>query len=183
MIYKTSAHAWNICTVTLACLLLPLGTNACESSVPPPYSAQDIRGAWTLGFWNEMITVTAQRKQISRTRVTGWRADGVTMQEQPLNANGEAVGDAAVYESTWAGLRDHACFPPDKAQRERHIRQTPFGKLVGWLYRVQGKPGDVSEFFFADRFPGAPVWFAMSSQGKTTMEAWQRARSDADVVD
>ncbi len=169
--------------LTLASLLLPVLANACETGLPPPYSAQDIRGAWTLGFWNEMTTSTEAGEQTSRTTVTGWAEDSVTMQEQALNAGGDPVGEPAVYESSWSGLRDHACFAPDKAQRERHIRNTPFGRLVGWLYRVQGKPGEVQEFFFADRFPGAPLWFAMSSQGKTIMQAWQRARSDAELAD
>lgn len=54
-----------------------------------------------------------------------------------------------------------------------------FGRLEGWLYRVQGDDG-ITELFFADGLPGPPVLFGRHGEGLDGFVAEQIKREVRD---
>jgi hypothetical protein len=123
-----------------------------------PFSAEEIRNEWVVGFTLKVRRWTADAEAFETWTVVDADADGVDIESALLDPSGEPVSESAVQRSTWVQLRDHASFPADRATREAVTRDTPLGELGGWLYSV-GDPsgGVVTEFFFADDLPGAPV--------------------------
>lgn len=152
------------------CLASPV---LAQEFLPTPYSAEEIRDAWQEGRRVTMRMETPSGVTVVRTTVVGWSPEAATVAEMTLDAGGEPLSDPEVTESRWEELRDHARFPADRATRGREHRETPLGELDGWLYRVEDPDGGVSEFFFADAYPGPPVAFGRSEGDATTFEAVQ----------
>ncbi|MEZ5330878.1 MAG: hypothetical protein R2991_02235 [Thermoanaerobaculia bacterium] len=146
---------------------------AAEDFLPTPYTAEQIRDAWREGRRVTMRMETPSGTTVTRTTVVGWSAEAAEVAEETLDAAGDPVGEPEVTTSRWTELRDHARFPADRASRVRERRETPLGELEGWLYRVEGGDGGVSEFFFADAYPGPPVVFGHTENGASTFEAVQ----------
>jgi len=70
-----------------------------------------------------------------------------------------------------------ALFPADRTRREKVTRDTPLGELEGWLYTVENADaGTVSEFFFAEKLPGAPVHMRVTRDGEVLTEMTQIER-------
>jgi len=89
--------------------------------------------------------------------VTESDSERATIEFVTLDGSGDPVGDPALAPSGWDDLRDHARFAAGSATRERVTRESELGTLDGWLYTVEEADGIVSEYFFADQFPGVPV--------------------------
>ena len=85
-------------------------------------------------------------------------------------------GDATTGSAAWEALRKHALFPKDRASRERLVLETAIGELGGWIYRVKGEEDTISEFFFADAFPGPPVVYLKQKAGQTILRVEQIER-------
>lgn len=105
-------------------------------------------------------------------------ADGATIEFVPVDADDQPTGEPTTSRSTWAELRDHASFPAERATRRRATRDTPLGRLDGWVYRVEDEAsGAVTEFFFADDTPGAPVEMVSTANGREVASMRQLERA------
>ena len=133
-----------------------------EEFLPTPFTAEEIGNAWRPGYEMTMKIWTPDGETVSRTRVEGWSRQAIETSEQPLDESGSPTGEKSVSSSSWEDLRDHARFPAATTDRERATRITTLGELEGWLYTVRGEEGGISEFFFADDFPGPPVEFSQT---------------------
>ncbi|MEJ2086655.1 MAG: hypothetical protein P8Y44_13435 [Acidobacteriota bacterium] len=149
-------------SLLIAMATIPV-TVLAEEFLPTPYTAEQIGNAWRQGYEMTMKIWTPDRETVSRTRVEGWSREAIETSEQQLDDTGSPVGDKTVSSSSWEDLRDHARFPVATTVRERTTRVTALGELEGWLYTVSGDEGRVSEFFFADDFPGPPVEFSQTN--------------------
>ncbi|MEZ5594780.1 MAG: hypothetical protein R3E84_00050 [Pseudomonadales bacterium] len=152
-----------------------------SATLPTPFSAAEIRDGWPEGFWLDTRQVTPQGERISRTIVTRWGQEDVTMVDVEFDGatepTAEQISAATPSTTTWDELEAHARFDTSRSSRERHRRTTALGvDLDGWLYRVEGRQGGVSWFFFADDFPGSPVFYWQTKDGLTLFEAEQVAR-------
>jgi hypothetical protein len=149
-----------------------------EEFLPTPYTAEEIRDAWRVGFEVTTRVRAAEGETYSRTRVLEWTEEGFRMSEQAVDAAGASAGDEeSFYSGTWVELRDHARFRTSSATRERVERDTPLGRLEGWIYRVRSDDGE-SEFFFADGLPGPPVDYAKTRAGENVFIAEQVSRAN-----
>jgi hypothetical protein len=148
--------------------------------LPRPFTADQIRDEWVVGYEVTWRRWTPDNETRERWQVVAADAEGVDIASTPLDADGGAAGEPRVEHSTWTDLRDHASFPEDHATREMVTRATPLGELEGWLYTVRGPKEDtVTEYFFANRFPGAPVLMRVELGGVPVMIMEQVARSGA----
>jgi len=133
----------------------------------PPFTAEQIRDEWVEGFQLQIRRWTADEEIVERWTVVRTDADGVDIESVVLEESGSVAAEAHVQTSSWVQLRDHASFPADRATREAVSRETPLGELQGWLYSVtDGKSGTVTEFFFAEALPGAPVFVHVLREGE-----------------
>ena len=143
----------------LSCIgaMLLIVPSTAEDYLPTPYTAEQIRDAWQVGFEVTTRTQSADGLVFSRTKVLEWSEEGFRMSDRAVSEAGVPTDEeVSYYSGSWAELRDHARFPVAKSSRERVQRDAPLGNLEGWLYRVQGEDSE-SEFFFADGLPGPPV--------------------------
>ena len=148
--------------------------------LPRPFTADQIRDEWVVGFEVTLRRWTPDNEVRERWQVVAADADGVDIASTPLDADGRATAEPRIEHSTWIELRNHASFPEDQATREAVTRPTPLGELDGWLYTVRGPKEDtVTEYFFASRFPGAPVQMRVELGGVPIMVMEQVARSAA----
>jgi hypothetical protein len=138
-----------------------------DDFLPTPYTAEQIRDEWQPGLELTTHDTTPEGESWTRTTVREASAESVSFAVVTLGADLEPVGEETVGEATWIQLRDHARFPASRAGRTRETRETAFGELEGWLYVVDDEDGGVSEFFFADRFPGPPVIYGKSRDGES----------------
>ena len=144
----------------LGCITLLSSIVSAQEYLPTPYTAEEIREAWQVGFELTTHHMTPEGEEISMTRVEAWSQGKVEMSAVTFDIAGDPKGEPRLVESTWEELRDHARFPSAIAARERAQRETVMGELEGWLYRVAGEEGRRSEFFFADGLPGPPVVYS-----------------------
>ncbi len=153
---------------------------AADATLPTPYTAEQIRDSYVLGLRVVTRFTTPQGVKLFVSEVVEWSADGMSITDQPLDDDGAPVGDAMRVKTTWPEVRDHAKFPAGSARREREERQTPLGKAEGWVYRVTGDNGVESEYFFADAWPGPPIVYSQSRDGKQAFLAEMIERGVAD---
>lgn len=125
--------------------------------LPLPFTADQICAEWVEGFSLVMRSRTPEGESRSRWTVVAADGESVEIEFAALDAEGVAVGEPARQPSTCAELRDHALFPAATASRLETSRDTPLGRLDGWLYLVRQEDGEVNELFFAKDLPGAPV--------------------------
>lgn len=161
----------------ITCVLLTFlisalaGALAAQEFLPTPFSAEQIGEAWREGYEMTTRVWTPESETLSRTRVEGWSRETIETSEQQIDTSGAAVGETTTATSSWESLRDHARFPAESASRERVRRDTALGELDGWLYTVRGSDESVSEFFFADRYPGPPIVFHRTKDGDVLFRA------------
>ncbi len=145
--------------------------------LPVPFTAEEIRDEWIEGLTLVLRTRTPGGETWERWTVVAADADGADIEFSPVDAEGNAAGEARVERSSWTELRDHASYPVDVASREQVSRDTALGQLAGWLYRVRDEAtGSETELFFASQLPGAPVEMRMSKDGTVAMELTQVER-------
>lgn len=132
-----------------------------------PFTAEQIRDEWIVGFKLRVRRWTPTAEIFETWTVVGADPDGVEIESKAMGEDGEALGESTIQRSTWVELRDHASFPADRGTRESLRRETPLGELQGWLYTVGDPGGEVmTEFFFADALPGAPVFVHVFKSGE-----------------
>jgi len=147
--------------------------------LPRPFTADQIRDEWVEGFELTVRRWTPDGEMRERWKVVAADADAAEIAFTPIDGDGKPVGEPRVERSTWVELRDHATFPADRATREQVTLPTALGELDGWLYTVHDPDdGTVSEYFFATRYPGAPVLMRVTQGEATLMVMEQLARSE-----
>ncbi|MEE4272296.1 MAG: hypothetical protein V2I67_11510 [Thermoanaerobaculales bacterium] len=143
-----------------------------------PFTADEIREEWREGLEIRIRNWSVEDEVFEIWNVVGADEDGCDIQSVTLGADGSPAGEPALHRSGWVELRDHASFPADRATRERASRTTGLGVLDGWLYTVPDPAsGRVSEFFFADSLPGAPVFVRVTLDGELVQVFEQVERS------
>lgn len=146
--------------------------------LPAPFTAKQIRDEWVPGFELIMRRQTPAGVSFERWRVVAADLDGVEIEYTPVDGGGDQIGEPATRTSAWTELRDHASYPAASATRSREVRETPRGRLTGWRYMVEDSDaGTVSELFFADAMPGAPVEMTVRRDGQPVLELAQVERS------
>lgn len=163
--------------VALSAALLGPPMASGQQHLPTPYTADQIRDAFPQGLQILMRVTTPAGTSFSKMVVQRWSPDEVTMSEQAVDEAGRPIGPQTVATATWVELRDHASFSAETAIRRRAIQTTPLGSLEGWLYMVREGEESVSEFFFADAFPGPPILFSQSQTGTAQLRAEMIERS------
>jgi hypothetical protein len=142
-----------------------------------PFTAEQIRDEMVLGFEARVRMWTPGGEEVTRWRVVEADPQSVGIEYVNLDGDGQPIGEPQVQRSDWVELRNHASFPADRATRVRAARQTALGNLYGWLYTVRDeKAGTVTEYFFADSLPGAPVHMRIISGTDVVMEMAQLER-------
>ncbi len=150
---------------------------AAAESLEVPFTAEQIREEWRPGLTLVLHFAYPDRQEWQRWTVLAADEDGAEIAYLPLDAQGQPVGLAERARSSWADLRDHALFSAAEARRERASRETAFGELEGWLYRVHDPQAEsMTDFFFADELAGAPVWMETRSGERVILTVNQIAR-------
>ena len=145
--------------------------------LPQPFTAEEIRDEWIEGFQLHMSRRSNDSEERERWTVVGWDEEGAEIEYVSLDEEGQATGEPRVERTTWVDLRDHASFPAANATQETATRDTALGTLEGWVYTVTDpNQGTVTEFFFAQELPGAPVEFRMLADEEVVMEMLQVER-------
>ncbi len=152
------------------------------STLPTPFTAEQIRDEWIVGFEVLMKRNGPEGEFLERWRVLDTDAQTVSIEGAVVDALGQPIDEPQVGRSGWDELRDHAAFPVDRGTRAREIRQTALGELEGWLYIVSDPDGEgAMHYFFADSLPGAPVQVQVVSGGQveTVFEQLERFRPES----
>lgn len=151
------------------------------SRLQTPYTSDEIRDGWVEGL--EIVMRRWTPEGAVRERWTVVEADdaGCVTRIERLGPDGLPAGEPVSGRSSWDELRRHASFPAERAQRRWEDRETALGALEGWFYSVEDPDaGTVTEFFFADRYPGAPAWMRMRTGDDVVIELEQVQRGRAD---
>lgn len=145
--------------------------------LPAPFTAKQIRDEWIPGFRLTMRRTSPADEAFERWRVVKADPEGVDIEYVTVDAGGNQIGEPAIRHSAWTELRDHASYPTARAARSREVRQTRLGRLSGWRYSVEDPDeGTISELFFADELPGAPVQMTIRRNGQPVLELEQVER-------
>ncbi len=139
-----------------------------------PFTAEQIRDGWVKGLVLRISSKSPEGETLERWTVVSADTEGAEIEYATLDAEGGAAGEPRVARSGWVELRDHATFPTRQSTRQEVTRTTALGELAGWLYTVTDEEaGTVSELFFAEAFPGAPVEMRLTQDGEVIMEMTQ----------
>ena len=152
------------------------------STLPTPFTAEQIRDEWIVGFEVVMRRNGPDGESLERWRVVEADRETVSIEAAVIDALGEPIDEPQVARSGWSELRDHAEFPADLGSRVQDHRSTALGPLDGWLYMVQDLEGEgTTHFFFADLLPGAPVQVeaAIGDEVVTVLEQIERFRPES----
>lgn len=148
-----------------------------SSILPRPFTAEQIRDEWVPGLTIRFRRTTPGEVKLERWTVVAADEEGAQIEFTVVDASGNTVGQPDVQRAGWVELRDHASFPAQRASRAEATRETPLGLLDGWLYTVRDdEAGTVTEFFFARKFPGAPVLMRTTRAGEPVLELTQLER-------
>jgi hypothetical protein len=186
----TSRNRTNRRWVALVALIPLLGCAAEPASEEPsapvpveaeslavPFTAEQIRDEWTPGFTLVLSFNFPDRQEWQRWTVVGADTERAEIEYQQLDDQGQPVAPPQRAPSSWTDLRNHALFAAAESRRERVSRQTVLGELEGWLYTVHDPQAEtMTEFFFADELPGAPVWMQTRSGEEVILTVNQVAR-------
>lgn len=155
------------------------GTPAAEGEIlPQPFTAEQIRDEWVVGFRLSLLRTTPQGEARERWEVIAADDEAVEIRSTPIDAVGDTIAASTTARSTWEELRDHASFPAASSTVEEVERETALGKLAGLLYTVrEDDVPTVSEYFFARDLPGAPVQLRTTRGEEVVFELEQIARS------
>ncbi len=146
---------------------IPKEAGPVPSLLDRPFTAEQIRDEWIEGFQLRIRQWTPETEVLEVWTVVRVDADTVDIESKAEGADHGVTSESRVETSSWVQLRDHASFPADRATREMVSRETPLGELRGWLYTVTDpKSGVVTEFFFAEELPGAPVFVHVLREGE-----------------
>jgi gamma-glutamylcyclotransferase (GGCT)/AIG2-like uncharacterized protein YtfP len=147
--------------------------------LPRPFTSEQIRDAWGDGFTIHLRQSTPERVERFRWTVVAADEEGVEIEYATIDESGAVQFEPRIERSSWDELRDHATFPRQTTTRERVERETPLGSLEGWLYVSQdARAGTVTEMFFTERLPGAPIFARTTQDGRIVAEMVQLKRND-----
>ena len=152
------------------------------STLPTPFTAEQIRDEWVVGFEVVMRRNGPEGEFLERWRVVDADLETVSIEGVVVDALGEPIGEPLVGRSGWTELRDHAAFPAERGIRIRDHRSTALGSFDGWLYVIQDEDGEgATRYFFADALPGAPVQVeaVVGEHSETVLEQIERFRPEA----
>lgn len=144
-----------------------------------PYSADEIRAEWTVGFEMKIRTwADGLGEQVRIWRVVDADADGAVLELTQLDESGAPKGPRGKEHFTWVQLRDNVTFPVGQATVESVSADTPLGKLDCWRYLMWDEArGTVAEFLFAKQMPGLPITIDVRQDGELVATTAQLARS------
>lgn len=148
-------------------------------ALPTPFTAEQIRGGFAAGQVVDVRTWSPAGEAFQRWHVLEATAEACTMESVAIDGDGRPAGEPTASTTSWTELRDHALFPADRATRERTRRETALGTFDGWLYSVERPDGSTTTFFFADAYPGAPVWMRTLADGEPVFLMEQIRREKA----
>jgi len=137
-----------------------------QETLPVPYTAEQIRDAWKVGFRLEAKTRAGETETLERTEVVAADAEQVTMRFEAFGADGKPAKAPADFTAKWSELRDHALFEAAKAKRARAECRSQLGVQPGWRYETKDAHGDALTMCFADATPGPPVEHETRREGK-----------------
>jgi len=145
--------------------------------LPTPYTAEQIRDEWVPGLSLRVRSVLPRAEVYERWTVLSADEAGAEIEYVDLDDQGQTSGEPRTEWTSWTELRDHGSFEAGNAERERVSRETPLGSREGWLYRVHDEDeGTTTELFFADDFPGAPLYMATRRGDELLIEFEQLSR-------
>ncbi len=159
------------------------GDEPAGEALPTPFTAEQIRGGFAAGQVVDVRTWSPAGEAFQRWHVLEATAEACTMESVAIDGDGRPAGEPTASTTSWTELRDHARFPADRATRERCWRETALGTLEGWRYTVEGPDGSTTTFFFADAYPGAPVWMRTLADGEPVFLMEQIRRESATATD
>jgi hypothetical protein len=186
---RDRAIAWTVATLVLLCgcasptapagpAAPPPPTEAAAPAIlPRPFTAEQIREEWIPGLTLTLRRVGPAGAVLERWRVVAADEAGAEIEFAALDQAGAVTGLPKTKRSTWVELRDHATFDADRSSRTAATRDTPLGRLDGWLYRSTDEvEGTRSEVFFAHALPGAPIEMRVTRGDELLLELTQVAR-------
>jgi hypothetical protein len=148
-----------------------------EETLEVPFTAEQIRAEWRPGLTLVLHFAYPDREEWQRWVVVEADEEKAQIDYLPLDSQGQAIGAPERAPSRWTELRDHARFAANESRRERARRATALGELEGWLYRVHDPEAEtMTDYFFADELPGAPVWFQSRMGERVILTVNQIAR-------
>jgi hypothetical protein len=161
----------------LVSVLVALTLTACAASTaPPPFSAEQIRGATPNGRTYIFRMTEADGGVITRRVVFSDVSDETASIEAiMLDEYGEPLGESDKNVVTWEDLVTHASYPRDHTVISDASVEVPAGTYAAKLYTVterkEGKQ-QVTRAWFAKDLPGAPVKHVVEVDGTpvATME-------------
>jgi hypothetical protein len=135
----------------------PAQAPAADATLPPPFSAEQIRAGMPLGS----VIEWCPRLQGETSSADRWEVVAADDATVTLRMTTTRVGDDEVVADTtkvfaFAELVTHAVFPADRAERTSVPLTTKVGSGPGWVYTVRGDQG-TQRFEFLTAAPGAPV--------------------------
>lgn len=141
-----------------------------EQIAPPPYSAEEIRAATSVGRSYELV-IEVPGKPTIRRRLTFTAVDqlGCTIESAHTDETGKVVGIPTVSHSTWQDLVKHASYPRETTEISDAPVETPAGSFDCLLYRVEESTPEgpmVTRAYFAKDMPGAPVKLVVEIAGE-----------------
>jgi hypothetical protein len=151
--------------------------------LPPPFTAAQLREALLPGLEILVRTESPATGSFSRLmRVEAADEETVTISEHTVEVQMRGQLPDTTSTTTWESLRDHGCFPADRAVRERVTLATAFGQHEGWRYRLEDE-ALLLEFEFADDLPGLPVRWQRTEANMLLSSATQMRRSDQEEAE
>lgn len=167
------------CTLTLALACQTAGETKAvevtpEQGPPPPFTAEEIMLGNPPGTERTFELVGSEGPaQLQTVRfVEGPEDTRAFMQFLTQVVGSDAEPAASEASATWAELRLHASFPPEKTTRVPAEWTTKAGSFDGWLYVVEDEVDGVpviTRYWFAHDEPGQPVMFETEIDGETAL--------------
>lgn len=139
-----------------------------STHAPTPFTADEIRTGCPPG---REVTVRMPAGGVEvywRTTFLESDASSVTITNQQVSADGEALDEPTRSESTWEDLRRHALFPASATSVTTVKVSTPMGELSCLRYDVSDG-AEVHRLWFATSLPGLPVRTATLAKGVETV--------------
>lgn len=141
-----------------------------EGMLPRPFSADEIRGAWVEGLSVALQNATPQGIQFQRWSVVTADETGAEIEFAMTDPSGTVIGEPTRRRSGWEELASHGDSPAATTTRKQETRETPLGELSGWTYTLTDPASEsVTESFFSDQHPGAPVLMVVTQSGVETL--------------
>lgn len=132
-----------------------------DEMAPPPFTAEQIRGATAEGrTYRFRLEAAGEPAMLSEMRFVDVTAEGATMIHAAFTEEGAALGEPKAAPVTWEDLVAHARWPQAATEITEEEIDTPAGRFHCRLYTVREEEEGVTAVtraWFAMTLPGAPV--------------------------